>query len=67
MGDPPAAQDAVDVFVALGWPITPHGPDMEFWRIGDLIWTDADVMGLAARHGVQVLTGAGQALTAPLQ
>ena len=48
-----AAQDAAEALIALGWPITPDGPGMERWRIGDLIWSDEELMGLAARQGVR--------------
>lgn len=48
-----AAQDAAEALIALGWPITPDSPDMDRWQIGDLIWTDEELMGLAARHGVR--------------
>ncbi|MFC6790550.1 hypothetical protein ACFQE0_13635 [Methylobacterium komagatae] len=47
------AQDAAEALIALGWPVIPHGPDMDRWQIGDLIWTDDELMGLAARHGVR--------------
>jgi hypothetical protein len=48
------AQDAAEALIALGWPVEPYGPDMDGWQIGDLILTDADLMGLAARQGVRV-------------
>ncbi len=65
--DPLAAEDAAEALIALGVPVTPHGPDMDRWQIGDLIWTDEELMGLAARHGVQVLPEVGQALIGRLQ
>lgn len=46
------AQDVAFVLITLGWVVLPHGPDMAFWRIGDLIFTDDDLLGFAARHGV---------------
>jgi len=57
-----AAQDAAEALIALGWPITPYGDDLDHWQIGDLIWTDNELMVLALRQGVQVLTAPGQAL-----
>ena len=51
-----AAQDAAEALIALGWPIQPHGPDMECWRIGDLIMTDEDLIGLATRRDIQPLS-----------
>lgn len=48
-----AAQDAAEALIALGWPIQPHGPDMEHWRIGDLIMTDEDLIGMATRRGIR--------------
>jgi len=48
-----AAQDAAEALIALGWPIQPHGPDMGSWRIGDLIMTDKDLIGLATRRGIR--------------
>ena len=51
-----AAQDAAEALIALGWPITPDGPDMERWRIGDLVMTDEDLIGLAMRRGVRPLS-----------
>lgn len=48
-----AAQDAAEALIALGWPITPDGPDMERWRIGNLIMTDEELIGLATRRGFQ--------------
>ncbi len=50
-----AAQDAAKALIALGWPIQPHGDDMDRWRIGDLVMTDEDLIGLATRRGVQPL------------
>jgi len=47
------AQDAAEALIALGWPIRPHGDDMDRWRIGDLIMTDKDLIGLATRRGIQ--------------
>lgn len=44
---------AAEALIALGWPVLPHGPDMDRWQIGDLIWTDEELMGLAARQGVR--------------
>ena len=46
-----AAQDAAEALIVLGWPVLPHGPDMDRWQIGDLIWTDDELMGLASRQG----------------
>ncbi len=43
------AQDAAEALIALGWPVTPYGPDMDRWQIGDFILTDADLMALAGR------------------
>ena len=37
LAPPLAAQDAAEALIALGWPIMPHGDDMERWQIGDLI------------------------------
>ncbi|MGC5779487.1 hypothetical protein [Methylobacterium sp. NFXW15] len=62
-----AAQDAAEALIALGWPVLPHGPDMDLWQIGDLIWTNDELMGLAARHGVQVSSGPHQASIGRLQ
>lgn len=55
MDDPAtlAAQDAAEALIALGLPVLPYGPDMDRWIIGDLIWTDAELMALAARRGVR--------------
>lgn len=61
------AQDAAEALIALGWPVQPHGPDMECWRIGDLVMTDDELLALATRQGVQALTGSGEALTARLR
>lgn len=47
------AQDAAEALIALGWPIRPHGDDMDRWRIGDLIMTDEDLIGLATRRGIR--------------
>ncbi|MGC5779842.1 hypothetical protein [Methylobacterium sp. NFXW15] len=47
------AQDAAEALIALGWPIQPHGDDMDRWRIGDLIMTDEELIGLAMRRGIQ--------------
>ncbi|MCJ2023020.1 hypothetical protein [Methylobacterium sp. J-067] len=56
MDQPPdlIAQDAAEALIALGWPVEPYGPDVDRWQIGDLILTDADLMGLAARQGIRV-------------
>ncbi len=48
-----AAQDAAEALVVLGWPIQPRGRDLECWRIGDLIMTDEDLIGLAMRRGIR--------------
>ncbi len=48
-----AAQDAAKALIALGWPILPHGDDMDRWRIGDLVMTDEDLIGLATRRGIR--------------
>lgn len=48
-----AAQDATEALIALGWPILPHGDDMDRWRIGDLVMTDEDLIGLATRRGIR--------------
>lgn len=47
------AQDAAEALIALGWPIRSHGDDMDRWRIGDLIMTDEDLIGLATRRGIR--------------
>lgn len=47
------AQDAAEALIALGWPVTPYGPDMDHWQVGDLIWTDDELMALAGRQGVR--------------
>ncbi|WP_342163110.1 hypothetical protein [Methylobacterium sp. SD21] len=47
------AQDAAEALIALGWPIQPHGHDMECWRIGELIMTDEELIGLATRRGIR--------------
>ncbi|WP_342167244.1 hypothetical protein [Methylobacterium sp. SD21] len=47
-----SAQDAVEALVGLGWPITPYGRDMEFWRLEDLIWSDDELIETASRQGV---------------
>lgn len=46
--DPPLRPDS-----ALGWPVLPYGADMDRWRIGDIIMTDEDLIGLATRRGVR--------------
>lgn len=52
-----AAQDAAEALIALGWLVQPHGPDMDRWQIGDLIWTDEELIGLAARRGIWPVSG----------
>lgn len=55
-----AAFDAAETLIALGWPVQPYEPDVELWQIGCLIWTDDELMGLAARQG-------GRSSVEPLQ
>lgn len=50
------AQDAAEALIALGFPVQPHGPDMDLWQVGCLIWTDDELMRLAARQGVVPVT-----------
>lgn len=52
-----AAQDAAEALIALGWPILPHGPDMDRGQMGDLIWTDDELMGQASRQGYRPANG----------
>lgn len=47
------AQDAAEALIALGWPVAPYGPDMDRWQVGDLIWTDDELMALATRQRVR--------------
>ncbi len=47
-----AAHDAVESLIYFGWPVQPHGPDMDRWQIGCLILTDEELMGLAFRQGL---------------
>lgn len=47
------AQDAAEALIALGWPIQPHGPDMERWRIGEFVMNDAELIAFAARQGIR--------------
>lgn len=47
------AQDAAEALIVLGWPIQPHGDDMDRWRIGDLIITNEKLIGLATRRGIR--------------
>ncbi len=55
MDDPTtlAAQDAAEALIALGWPIRPYDDDMGHWRIGELIMTDEELIGLATRRGIR--------------
>ncbi len=43
---------AVAALRAAGIKAIPTGNDMELWQIGDLIYSDADVVRLAASHGL---------------
>ncbi|GJE40497.1 hypothetical protein [Methylobacterium persicinum] len=52
-----AAQDAAEAIVTICWTVQPYGPDMDLWQIGDLIWTDVELMSLAAREGVVPASG----------
>lgn len=45
------AEDVAVALVSMGWPVSPHGPEMAFWRIGDLILTDDELIGFAVRQG----------------
>lgn len=56
-GFPDAAQDAAEALIALGWPVAPAGPDMDRWAIGDFELTDEELIGLAARRGIQSADG----------
>ncbi len=49
------AQDAAEALIALGWPVTPTGPDMDRWAIGDFELTDDELIGLATRRGIRPL------------
>lgn len=51
-----AAQGAAEALIALGLPISPDGPDMEHWRIGDFVMTDEELIGLAKCGGVRPLS-----------
>ncbi|MCJ2023955.1 hypothetical protein [Methylobacterium sp. J-067] len=47
------AQDAADALIALGWPIQPHGPDMDGWLVGGALMTDGDLLALAVYNGIR--------------
>ena len=44
-----AVQGADETLVALGWLMMPDGRDMECWLTGNLVSTDVELTGLAAR------------------
>ncbi len=48
-----AAQDAAEALIALGWPVLPHGPDIDLWQIGGLFFMDNELIGLATRRGIR--------------
>jgi hypothetical protein len=48
-----AAQDAAEALIALGWPVRPVRTDCDLWKIGDFVMTDEELIGLAARRGIQ--------------
>lgn len=48
-----AAEDVAVALVSLGWPIEPYGLDLAFWRIWDLVLTNDELMGFAARQGIR--------------
>ncbi|KTS04523.1 hypothetical protein SB2_19280 [Methylobacterium radiotolerans] len=43
---------AVAALRAAGIKAIPTGNDMELWQIGDLIYSDAEVLRLAKSHGL---------------
>ncbi|MCJ2084850.1 hypothetical protein MKK88_02430 [Methylobacterium sp. E-005] len=44
--------DAVEALRAAGIAVAPIGDDLERWHIGDLIFSDADVLRLAESRGL---------------
>lgn len=48
-----AAQDAADALIVLGWPVLPADDDSDTWRLGYFVLTDDELIGLAARRGIQ--------------
>ncbi|MCJ2085808.1 hypothetical protein MKK88_07345 [Methylobacterium sp. E-005] len=44
--------DAVDALRAAGIAVAPIGDDLERWQIGDLIFSDVDVLQLAESRGL---------------
>lgn len=53
IGDLLIAQDAAEALIALGWPVTPADDTSDTWRIGYFVLTDEELIGLAARRGIQ--------------
>ena len=48
-----AAHDAAEALVALGWPVRPAEDESETWRIGYIVLTDEELIGLATRRGIR--------------
>lgn len=48
-----AEQDATEALVALGWPVRAAEDESETWRIGYIVLTDEELIGLAARRGIR--------------
>lgn len=46
-----AAQDATEA-VALGWPVVPAGPDMNWWELSNFKLINEELGGLATRRGI---------------
>jgi hypothetical protein len=52
MDEPDPVLQAVAALRAAGITAIPTGNDMELWQIGDLIYSDADVLRLAESRGL---------------
>lgn len=48
-----AAQDAAEALTALGWPVRAAEDESETWRIGYVVLTDEELIGLATRRGIR--------------
>ena len=44
--------DAVDALRAAGIVVEPTGEDMDRWRIGDLLFSDAELVRIAMSRGL---------------
>lgn len=51
---PLRAQDAAEALIAIGYPVSPEGEDMECWRLGDFLMSDEDLLAFAARKGIVI-------------